>query len=351
MKKIIETFNKLVSIDSPSGHEEKISLFIQSWLKKNNFTFKIDKIGNIYAHNQVSGQPILLCAHMDTVQPGENIKPIVKDGVIKSSGNTILGADNKAALAAILSAIENIKLTQSIELIFSVKEETGGGIEFFPFSWTKSKEALIFDSSNPLGGIILRSPFIINFYATIKGKAVHASKPNEGINALSYAIKFINKIKTGSLNNGETTINIGKINGGSGINTVPETVNYSGEIRSYDKKLFEKHLDDIKSIHNLKPKLPIKIYFSVDGYCPGYTHKKSDEFIKKIHQLYQNLDLKTQYYNYSGVSDANILNSKGIKTINLTDGVKKPHTVNESISVKSLIQLEKVVVMILTNLL
>ncbi|NCO88475.1 hypothetical protein AUK04_03655 [Candidatus Roizmanbacteria bacterium CG2_30_33_16] len=343
MNKIIETFIKIVSIDSPSGYEEKISLYLQSWLKKNKFSYRIDKVRNIYAYNQVNGQPILLCAHMDTVQPGENIKPIVKDGIIKSSGNTILGADNKAALTAILSAIENIKLTRSIELIFSVKEETGGGIEFFPFSWIKSKDALIFDSANPLGGIILRSPFIINFHVTVHGKAVHASKPNEGVNALTYAIKFINQIKTGSLDNGETTINIGKIDGGSGINTIPELVSYSGEIRSYDKKLFKKHLNKIKVIHHPKSKLPVIIDFSVDGFCPGYTHKKSDEFVKKIDQLYQNLHLKTQYYNYSGVSDANILNSKEIKTINLTDGVKDPHTVNESITIKSLIQLENII--------
>lgn len=343
MKKIIELFNQLISIDSPSEHEGKISQFLQSWLKKNKFSYRIDKVRNIYAYNQVNGQPILLCAHMDTVQPGENIKPIVKDGIIKSSGNTILGADNKAALTAILSALESIKLNRPIELIFSVKEETGGGIEFFPFSWIKSKEGLIFDSANLLGGIILRSPFIINFYVLVHGKVVHASKPNDGVNALSYAIKFINKIKTGSLDDGETTINIGKINGGSGINTVPGLVSYSGEIRSYTKKLFEKHLNGIKAIHNPKSKLSIKIDFSVDGYCPGYTHKKSDEFVKKIDQLYQTLDLKTQYYNYSGVSDANILNSKGIKTINLTDGVKNPHTVNESVTIKSLVQLERII--------
>lgn len=343
MNKIILQFQQLVKISSPSGHEEKVSLFLQSWLKKNKFSYKVDKVGNIYAHNQVSGQPILLCAHMDTVQPGENINPIVKDGIIKSSGNTILGADNKAALAAVLSAIENIKLARAIELIFSVKEEIGGGIEFFPLPWIKSKDALIFDSANPLGGIILRSPFIINFYVTIHGKAVHASKPNDGVNALTYAFELINQIKTGSLDKGETTINIGKINGGSGINTVPELVSYSGEIRSYNKKLFEKHLNDIKAIHNPKLKIPITIDFSVDGFCPGYAHKQSDEFIKKIGQLYQNIGLKTQYYNYSGVSDANILNSKGIKTINLTDGTKNPHTVNESTTVKSLIQLEAII--------
>lgn len=343
MNTIIESFLQLIQINSPSGHEEKISLYLQSWLNKNKFSCKVDKVGNIYAHNQVSGQPVLLCAHMDTVQPGENIKPIIKDDVIKSSGNTILGADNKAALAAILSAIENIKITRPIELVFSVKEETGGGIEFFPFSWIKSKEALIFDSANPLGGIILRSPFIINFHTTIHGKAVHASKPNDGVNALTYAIEFINQIKIGSLDDGETTVNIGKINGGSGINTIPELVSYSGEIRSYDYKLFEKHLNDIKAIHNPKSKLPIKIDFSIDGNCPGYTHKKTDELIKKIDQLYKNLDLKTQYFNYSGVSDANVLNSKGIKTINLTDGTKNPHTVNESIAIKSLVQLERII--------
>ena len=157
---ITSQFIKMVTIDSPSGREEWMSAYLQKWLVKNRFSFKTDKMGNIFATNNKKGESLLLCAHMDTVQPGENIKPSVKKGIIKSDGKTILGADNKAALTAILYAIENMVTIRPIELLFTVKEEVGEGLEFFPFNWIRSAKALVFDSSNPLGGIVLRSPYI-----------------------------------------------------------------------------------------------------------------------------------------------------------------------------------------------
>lgn len=349
MQQIVSLFTKLVQIDSISGKENDFAEYITYWLQSNKFSYKIDSVGNIFADNQIKGRPILLCAHMDTVQPGEKIKPIVQKGIIKSKGKTILGADNKAAIAAIIQAI-SLNNNRHLELLFTVKEETGGGIEFFPFEWIKSKQALIFDSANPLGGIILHSPFIINFHVTIKGKAIHASKPKEGLNALTYALQFINQIKTGSLDKDKTTINIGKISGGNGVNIVPELVIYSGEIRSYNKDLFQKHLDKIKTIHTPHSKQPITINFTTDGYCPGYTHKKTDKFVEAINQLYKSVGLKTHYYYQSGISDANILNTKGFQTINLTDGTKKPHTTQEEIAVKDLSMLFKIIISCIKNL-
>jgi len=341
MNKLIIIFKQLVQIASPSGQEKLISLYLKKWLEKNHFLFKTDKVGNIYAHNQISGQPLLLCAHMDTVQPGENICPIIKNGVIKSSGDTILGADNKAAIAALLSVLEENKINRPLELIFSVKEETGGGIEHFPFAWVKSKLALVFDSANPPGGIVLRSPHIINFYVEVIGKAAHASQPNQGVNALTFTLQLINQLKTGVLEKGETGINIGTIQGGTGINTVPETIKYSGEIRSYDEILFKNHLKKIYQVH--QKQLPAKIKFSTDGYCAGYTHQKNNKTIQAIDKIYKSLNLKTQYYQFSGVSDANVLHQHEIVTINLTDGVKYPHTVQEQMSIKDLVQLSKII--------
>jgi len=340
---ITQLFTKLVSISSPSGKEGEISVYLQSWLKAQQFEFKIDSVGNIYASNNKPGIPLLLCAHMDTVQPGENIKPIIENGIIKSDGKTILGADNKAALAAIMTAVEKNN-DKNIELLFTVKEETGGGVEHFPFKWVKSKKALIFDSAKPLGGIILRSPYIYNFNVTLTGKAAHASLPDKGLNALLPAIQALKQIKIGSYDNNETTINVGLIKGGTGMNTIPDKVTISGEVRSYDKKLFNKHLENIKNIFEKETKkTKVKLEFALDGYCAGYTHIKDDVFIKQIDDVYKNVGLHTKYYEYSGISDANVLVENGIKAVNLTDGTENAHTTNEKITVKNLIKLEEVV--------
>lgn len=344
----IDRFLKIIKIDSQSAQEKRIINYLIKWLTQHQISYRIDKLGNILAKNNVVGKPILFCVHMDTVQPGKGIKPIIKDGVIKSSGDTILGADNKATLACLLNAVEKYlkfeKKPRAFELLFTVKEETGGGVEFFPFNWIKSKEGFIFDSAKPLGGIILRSPYISNFHVEIIGKACHASEPNNGLNSFPPMFAALVKIKTGKLDYGLTTINIGKINGGTGINIIPDKIKISGEMRSYDKKLFDKHLIKIEKIFTdqLKNKL-LKIKFLKDGFCPGYQHNKKDYIVKKVIKIYNNLNLKPKYYFKSGISDANILNRAGIKTVNLTDGVKNPHTLNESLKIKDLEKLTKII--------
>lgn len=344
MNQTVKTFLKLVTIDSPSGHEHYVAAYLKKWLNKNAFEFKTDKVGNIYATNNKSGVPLLFCAHMDTVQPGIGIKPVIKNGVIKSSGTTILGADNKAALAAILTVIETTKPEKAIELLFTVKEETGGGIEFLPFKWIKSKKGLVFDSSKPLGGIVLCSPYICNFQVTFTGKAAHASLPEEGINALTPAVKALQQIKVGVLDNGATTVNIGLVNAGTGINVIPEKVNISGEVRSYDEKLFKKHIDTIKKIFEKEAENSgLKIKFVLDGFCTGYSHVKKGVLIAKIDGIYKSLGLNTVFYEYSGISDANVLVHNEMQAFNLTDGTKYAHTTNEEMSEQDLIMLTAII--------
>jgi tripeptide aminopeptidase len=207
MSKTSDIFKTIVQIGSPSGHEGKMATFLGAWLDKNGFTHRRDTVGNLYAFRSGAGSPLLLCTHMDTVEPGIGIQPVENGGVIKSSGDTVLGADNKAAVAAVMTAVEKSK-GRSLELLFTVKEETGGGIEHFPADWIKAKKGLTFDSANPLGGIVLRSPFIANFKiaVTAGGARINAG---EALMPLSLLLPP-SRNPLGELDNGETTVNIGK---------------------------------------------------------------------------------------------------------------------------------------------
>ena len=346
MKNVVDLFLELVQIDSPSGHEQDMITFIKKWLDKIGLSYQVDKTGNILAKNHGESQSILFCIHTDTVEPGRGIKPFIKNGFIKSSGNTILGADNKAAVASVITAVEEYlkktKNPKSFEILFTVNEENGNGLQSFPFKWIKSKKGYIFDSIKPIGSIILKSPCICLFKAEFIGKANHSSTPEKGNNALIPAIKALNKINIGKLDKGETIINIGLINGGTGINIIPDKVIIKGEIRSYQKKLFDYHLNKIKIIFN-------KSKFSTDGFAPGYNHKKTSLLIKKVEKIYSSLSVKTQHLSYSVVSDANILNSHGIETINLGDGVENAHTTKEQIKIYDLIVLKKIIINLLKN--
>lgn len=344
MKNVTDLFKQLTTIDSPSGEEQEMASCLKSWLDGLGLAYKQDAAGNICAKNSTPGTPLLLSAHMDTVEPGRGIKPIVKDGIIKSGGTTILGADNKAALAAIMTAVEEAKNTRALELLFTVREETGGGVDRFPFKWLTAKKGLIFDSSNPLGGIVLGSPFIVNFTATVTGKAAHASRPESGVNAFTPVFHTLSSLETGLLDEGKTTINVGLISGGTGVNTIPGLITVKGEIRSYDKKLFDGHLASIKSLFGLAVgETKAKLTFSTDGYCPGYVHEKKAPFVKAIAGIVTEAGLPLAYHPVSGVSDANILNAHGVETVNLADGTRYSHTVNEEIAVADL---EKLAVLI-----
>lgn len=271
---ITTQFTNLVQISSPSGKEEQISEYLQKWLTKNMFTYKVDSVGSIYAKNNVKGTPLLLCAHMDTVQPGEHIKPIIKNGVVTSDGTTILGADNKVAIAAIMNAVESCNEKKSLELLFTVKEEIGGGVEHFPFSWIKAKKSLIFDSSKPLGGIVMDSPYITNIDIYFLGKASHSSLPENGINAFTPAFEFLTSIPTGTQADGRTTINMGLISGGTGINIVPDCIHIQGEVRSYDKSQFNQYVKEIKSlVKESAKKMGLNIHFHSMGIVQDMSIK------------------------------------------------------------------------------
>lgn len=343
MNKVVDLFLKLVKIDSPSSHEQGMIKYVKNWLDKIGLTYQVDPTGNILAKKPGIGPPILFCVHMDTVEPGKGIKPVEDNGVIKSSGKTILGADNKAAIASLMVAIEETLSLKSFELLFTVDEENGNGLIKFPFNWIKSKIGFTFDSIKPIGSIILRSPYICLFEVEFNGKASHSSTPENGINALIPAIKAISKIKVGKLDQGETTINIGLISGGTGVNIVPDKIKIKGEIRSYQKKLFDFQLNKIKTIFK-------NSNFATSGFAPGYCHKNTSVLVKKIEKVYDLLNIKPLYHSYSAVSDANILNSKGIEVINLGDGVLNAHTVNEQININDLIKLRMIIYKILRSL-
>ncbi len=335
------TFRELVEIDSPSGQEQAVAKYLEIWLTSQNFEYFKDDIGNILAFRSGSGEPLLLCAHMDVVDPCLGVKPSFINGVVKSDGTTVLGADNKASIAAIIKGVEDYLAQtgepRAIEILFAVKEETGGGVEFMDFSKIKSKQGIIFDLIKPIGTIAIASPYIYNFHIKFTGKSSHASRPDEGKSALKPAAKLITSADDGFLDNGLTTINFGKIEAGTGINIIPETATIHGEVRSFKKDLFEAHLEAIeKMAKKCASEDGVKVDFTTDGRCAGYEFPEDDTFIKKISAVLAKNGHKIVFYKTSGISDSNPLVEAGIKVVTLGDGITKAHTVEEEISLESL---------------
>ena len=350
---ITQYFTELVQIDSPSGSEQQVAQYLLAWLERNGFSHKQDEIGNLYASrncNQSSVEPLLLCAHMDTVQPGVGIVPVVQEGYFQSAGDTILGADDKASVAAIMVAVEKMLTTKSgqekaLELLFTVKEETGGGVEHFPFEWITSKRAIVCDLARPIGALGIGSPFIINFRINIRGKAAHASQPDIGKNAFIGLQKILQAIEVGNLDDGMTTINIGTLKGGTTINTIPELCELAGEVRSFREDLYSTHLASIQKVAlQVEKDTGLLIDFSTDGYCPGYLYELDSPWVLEVGKvLHDSIKRPVSYEKSFGVSDANILAAEGITTVVLSDGVMNAHTVHEKVALADMVMLCKVV--------
>lgn len=341
--KLVNTFLELAQIDSPSGEEDAVREYVLQKLDDIGFKYKVDSVGNIIARNHSDSEPVLLGAHLDTVEPGRGIKPKIKDGYIISDGTTILGADNKATLAAILHAIEITpeEKIRSLELVFTVREETSGGINDLDFSQIKSRVGVIADSVSAIGTIIEKAPFIEDFEVKIRGRAAHASVPENGINALKIAGDAISTLKLGHLDD-ETILNIGLISGGDATNTIPKNLYLKGEIRSFSEEKFEKAKGEIENhFINISSEFGATCEVSHEFYGKGYSHSRNSENIKKILQIYKNLNIKHKFLDSYGASDANIYVNRGVEVVNIGDGVEDAHTTDERISIKSLEKLSQ----------
>src|SRR5687767_3612281 len=198
-------------------------------------------MGNLYARLEptAEGTPIFLCAHLDTVPPEGAIEPVVTDGVVRNAAGTILGADNKAAVAVMLEAARRLlaegRPHAGVELLFTPKEEVGLlGAGAFDQTRLRARVGFVYDQAAPIGEIILGAPHSHSMEVRFHGRAAHAGMyPEEGRSAIAAAAKAIADFRLGRLDE-DSTANVGLISGGTAGNIVPEWCSFLAEARSHD---------------------------------------------------------------------------------------------------------------------
>ncbi|MBA7497850.1 Peptidase T [subsurface metagenome] len=352
-KRLIESFMELVKIDSVSREEKEVADFLVKKLKDLGLEVTVDQAGEKVKSNsgntiaRLKGSvkkatPIMFSAHMDTVVPGKKIKPICEGEKIVSSGETILGADDKAAIAALLEALQIIKdnniLCGDIEIVFSICEEIGlEGAKNLDISSLNAQMGFVLDAGGQVGKIITTAPSQNSLQIIIYGKSAHAgSNPEEGINAIQVAGFVLSRIKLGRIDE-ETTANIGIISGGKAINIVPDKVTLKGEVRSRNEEKLEKHTERLKKItedtaQEFKAKAEVKI--NREYSC--YNLSSDDQVLKISMKAAKDMGLQPELCPSGGGSDANVFNKKGFPSVVLAIGMEKVHTVDEYILIKNL---------------
>ncbi len=353
-KEIVELFLSLARIEGLSGNEKEVANFIRNFCNHPEIEIieddanKIDggKSGNLICRINGGGNFILL-SHMDTASSTKNLNPIIMEGKITSDGTTILGADNRAGIAAILYALkkslENKEKLKPFTIAFTICEETTLTGSKFLKPTPNIKMGFVFDSHLDPGKFIVSSPGALMFKISVHGKPAHAGiEPEKGINAIEVAAKSIVRIKQGRIDE-ETTLNFGKIIGGEATNIVPAKVLIEGEIRSFDMIKINEQFDFIKNVFEEecnKKGCEFKIESRWD-FKPYKINSDMDVY-KKIKNAIKKAGLEPEESISFGGSDANSLNEKGIQTVNIGIGAKNPHSNQEYILISDLIKASKI---------
>src|SRR5215210_7006110 len=222
---VVGLFTELAGIPSPPGSEREVADRVRAYLDGLGLEVAEDdagarigaNAGNLFCRleptSENGGLPIFLCAHLDTVQPTGPLDHVVKDGGIQNAGVTILGADNKAAVAAMLEAARLIlsenRPHAGIELVFTPKEEVGlQGAKAFDADRLRGRVGFVFDHAAPIGEVMLGAPHARSIEVTMRGRAAHAGMaPEEGRSAIVAAARAIADFRLGRIDE-ETTASV-----------------------------------------------------------------------------------------------------------------------------------------------
>lgn len=363
--RLIALFQQLVSLDSPSYGERHVGDFLIEKLTaldaaplEDNAASRIGgNCGNLYARieGEESLAPLLFCAHMDTVEPSRGKKmQLLDDGTITSDGTTVLGADDAAAIAAILEALttlhENNISHRPIELLFTVAEEPYCvGVREFNVSQLLSKEAYVFDLNGEMGNAAIQAPTILSFTIKFSGCSAHAGfAPEAGIHAIHAAAHAITQIPTGRI--GDSTVNVGTISGGTANNIVPDSCVFTGEIRSYtDAHAVELFHQIEEIVQNAAKKFQASADVQMKRHVTAYRVNPDAPVIKRYIHACEQLGLNASLCATFGGSDNNHLVQHGIQGIVPATAMFQCHTCQEYTTVPDLITAAKLAYSLMTS--
>jgi len=372
-ERLASLFTTLCEIDSPSKQEGRVAAYLKSVFAEMGAAVSEDDsakqtgsdCGNLFVRFPDGGldkEPVFFNCHMDTVLPAVGVKVKREGEVFTSAGNTVLGSDDKAGIAALIEVMRTLQEKNipygPVEYIFTTCEEVGlMGAKILNPSSIKAKIGYALDSSG-INRVVVGAPAANRITAKIKGVAAHAGlSPEKGISAIHLAARAIARLKLGRLDP-ESTANIGLIEGGTATNIIPESVVVHGEVRSHTLSKLEEHMQNIQdvfqdevdnwrdpeSIVDGKPSLDFKV---IEDY-PVMKLDKNSTVIKRVAKAATTLDAELDYVVAGGGSDANIFNSFGIQCAILSTGMDKVHSTQETIKLSDMTLTAELVMAILT---
>ena len=351
--RLLETFLTILRINSFYPDEDEVLDLLRLKLERIGIQVSQDKSRNLLGYwpgtNDLAGsEPVLLCAHVDTVRPTIRMNPVVRDGSVWSDGSSVLGADDKAAVAAIVEAAESIAEGDiphpPVEILLTIGEDVGHiGSRAFDVAPVRSTLAYVPDSGGPVGQIILASPWAQSLKVQFHGRAAHAGiEPENGRSALSMLSRAIDSLPWGRLDE-ESTSNVGMISGGEAANIVAPDAEMVFQVRSLDESKHQKYIDRaLDACRKAASNLDGHVEHEVLNRTCGFRFAETDPIVERAKSAIGSTGLQPSCTVSCGGSDANEFNAKGLTTLVLSVGYKDIHSNKESMPINELETLAKV---------
>ena len=364
--RLVDTFLRLAVIDGPSGHEAAVAEFLEDQLGSLGFSMERDQAhlqtggdcGNVFAWRPGSvlgAEPLFLSSHMDTVLPTAMLRPVLDEREIRSDGSTILGADDRAAIAAYLEALTVIEESAMpcgpLQLIFTVSEQPGLlGSRFLDYSRVRARRGYVYDSSGDVGQLIVKGPFSDRIRFRISGRKAHLGlAPEEGVNAISIAGEAVSHMRLGRVDS-VTVANIGVIRGGDLPSIIPDEVEMIGEARSFSQDGLAAQIDHMRETARVAAEVyGGQVETIVERKYLGWESSPSSAHVQAAVRAAARIGVVSHFAETLGGADTNIFIEHGLTCMTLGIGFRKIHSFEEHIGIDNLVAAASHVVALLSE--
>ena len=352
--RVVDLFLDLCAIPSPPGEERAVADRVTRELGAIGLEWDEDDCGPVIGSTAGNilcrvpgksdeGTPIFLCAHFDTVPLAGGLEPVVgEDGVVRNAGGTILGADNKSALAVMVEAarriVEDGRPHAGVELLFTPMEEIGlVGAAAFDVDRLEARVGYVFDQAAPIGEIVTGSPTAQELELTFVGRAAHAGMyPEDGRSAIVAAARAIADMPLGRIDE-LTSANVGLVRGGTARNVVAERCTLEAEVRSHDDGRVTDVVQQILDAAAFAASVSdCTLETRVEPKYSGYRFRDDDVAIRIAVAALARNGFDARLGLSGGAADANVFNARGLRCVNLANGMTDIHTPDERIAVSDL---------------
>lgn len=349
-QRLHDRFVRLCEIPSPTGAERAVADAVLAELREHGVEVAEDgaaEAARAGAGNLIARVPgaverwVMFCAHLDTVPVDGPVEVELADGVYRSRGETILGADDKAGVAVLVElAARHASRAPGcgIELVFTVAEEGGlRGARELDLGALRSPFGFALDHPAPIGDVVTRSPSHQRLVAEFEGVEAHAGvRPEAGRSAIGAAAAAVAAMDLGRLDD-VTTANIGRIEGGSAANVVARSCRIEGEARSLDPaRLATVTAAMVDAATRAASDRSCDVDLELSEEFRGYSQSSTATPVGIARTALERCGHQPREVASGGGSDANALVERGFECVLLANGTEANHSAEERVAARSL---------------